>query len=90
MTPLLHRQLLFITGKGGVGKTTVAAALGIAAAAEGRRTIVCEMGAHARIPALFGQDAAPAQGVEVPLEENLWSTSLHPQQALEEWLGRQL
>jgi anion-transporting ArsA/GET3 family ATPase len=90
MTPLLHRQLLFITGKGGVGKTTVAAALGLAAAAEGRRTIVCEMGAQARIPALFGADAAAAQGEEVPLEENLWSTSLNPQHALEEWLGRQL
>ena len=90
MTALLHRQLLFITGKGGVGKTTVAAALGLAAAAQGRRTIVCEMGSHSRLPALFGVTDAPAQGVEVPLEENLWTTSLDPQRALEEWLGRQL
>jgi len=35
---LLDRTLLYVTGKGGVGKTTVAASLGLAAAARGRRT----------------------------------------------------
>ena len=37
---LRDRRLLYVTGKGGVGKTTVAAALGLAAAQAGRRTIV--------------------------------------------------
>ena len=42
---LLDRRLLFVTGKGGVGKTTMSAALGLVAAAQGdrygaRRTLI--------------------------------------------------
>ena len=40
---LLDRRLLFVTGKGGVGKTSVAAALAALAAAQGRRTLLCEI-----------------------------------------------
>ncbi|HEX8206576.1 MAG TPA: ArsA-related P-loop ATPase, partial [Solirubrobacteraceae bacterium] len=40
--------MVFVTGKGGVGKTTVAAAIALAAAAEGRRTLVAEVGGAAR------------------------------------------
>jgi Mrp family chromosome partitioning ATPase len=54
---LLDRQMLFVTGKGGVGKTTVTAALALAAARSGRRTIVCELAGQARIPALLGAKA---------------------------------
>lgn len=83
---LLARQLLLVTGKGGVGKTTVAAALGAAAAARGRRTIVCEVGAQARLPRLFGRERGD-DGTEVELEENLWAVSIDPQRALEEWFA---
>jgi anion-transporting ArsA/GET3 family ATPase len=41
--PLLDRRMLFVTGKGGVGKTTVAAALALAAASQGRRVLLCEV-----------------------------------------------
>ena len=40
---LFDRDLIYVTGKGGVGKTTVAAALGLAAAQRGLSTIVCEV-----------------------------------------------
>ena len=40
---LLDRKLVFVTGKGGVGKTTVAAALALLAAGRGKRTLVCEV-----------------------------------------------
>ncbi|MBV8735375.1 MAG: hypothetical protein JO120_11380, partial [Solirubrobacterales bacterium] len=43
MTELLDRRLIFITGKGGVGKSTVAIALGLVAARRGLRTIVAEL-----------------------------------------------
>ncbi len=53
----LERELIVVTGKGGVGKTTLASALGLLASERGRRTIVVEVGEQARLPALFGAGA---------------------------------
>ena len=44
MTSVLEQKLLVITGKGGVGKTTIASAVGLLAADRGLRTIVVEVG----------------------------------------------
>lgn len=88
MASLLDRQMVFVTGKGGVGKSTVAGALGIVAAGRGRRTIVCEVGQQDRLARTFGHDAAP--GEETRLADGLWSTSIEPHDALGEWLTRQL
>jgi anion-transporting ArsA/GET3 family ATPase len=87
---ILDTALVIVTGKGGTGRTTVAAALGLAAAAEGRRTIVCEVAGQARVPALLGAPSAPRPGVEAPVSDGLWATTIEPHGALEEWLGRQL
>jgi anion-transporting ArsA/GET3 family ATPase len=46
MDDLLAHSLLVVTGKGGVGKSTVAAALGLAASRRGLRTIVVEVAAR--------------------------------------------
>ena len=86
---LRDRRLLYVTGKGGVGKTTVAAALGLAAAAAGRRTIVCEVAEQDRVSRAFKREGVVAE-TEVELAENLWAITIDPQQALEEWLGRQV
>ena len=85
--PLYDHEMLFVTGKGGVGKTTVAAALGLAAERTGRRTIVCELAAQARIPELLGARAGKP-GEEVHLGGELWATTIVPKLALEEWLAR--
>ena len=45
---LLAVDLLYVTGKGGTGKTTVAAALALAAASRGRRALMCEVAGAAR------------------------------------------
>jgi anion-transporting ArsA/GET3 family ATPase len=86
---LLDRTLLYITGKGGVGKTTVAASLGLAAAARGRRTIVCEVAEQDRVSRAFAREGVQREQ-EVELAENLWAISIDPTAAMKEWLGRQL
>ena len=85
--PLLNREMLFVTGKGGVGKTTVAAALGLKAAREGRRTIVCELSGQARIPALMGVEAG-APGEEVEVGNHLWATTIDSYKTMEEWIAK--
>jgi len=85
MSTALARKLLVITGKGGAGKTTVAAAAGLLAASRGLHTIVVEVGERQQLPALFGLRAGDA-GVERRLDERLWSLSIDPDRALLEWL----
>src|SRR6478672_3037003 len=86
---LRDRSVLYVTGKGGVGKTTVAAALGLAAARLGRRTIVCEVAEQDRMSRAFARHGVrPEQ--EVELAKDLWAITIDPQRALEEWLGKQL
>src|SRR4051794_34850544 len=86
---LRDRAVLYVTGKGGVGKTTVAAALGLAAARTGRRTIVCEVAEQDRMSRAFARYGVRAEQ-EVELARDLWAITIDPQAALEEWLGRQL
>jgi anion-transporting ArsA/GET3 family ATPase len=86
---LLNRALIYVTGKGGVGKTTVAAAIGMAAAQAGRRTIVCEVAEQDRMSRAFTREGVRPEA-ESQLAENLWATTIEPQRALEEWLGRQV
>ena len=86
---LLDRALLYVTGKGGVGKTTVAAALGLAAAARGRRTMVCEVAEQDRVSRAFARHGVRREQ-EIQLAENLWAIGIDPTAALQEWLGRQL
>src|SRR3954465_678609 len=86
---LLDRTLLYVTGKGGVGKTTVAAVIGLAAARLGRRTIVCEVAEQDRMSRAFArQGVRPEQ--EVQLAPDLWAITVDPTKALEEWLSKQL
>jgi anion-transporting ArsA/GET3 family ATPase len=85
MTSVFDRELLVVTGKGGVGKTTLASALGLLAAERGLRTIVVEVGEQSRLPLLFGI-AAPEPGEETELEQNLSSMSIDLDRALLEWL----
>jgi anion-transporting ArsA/GET3 family ATPase len=94
MRDLLAKPLLVVTGKGGVGKSTVAAALGTAAAARGLRTIVAEVAARddisrALLPGAGASGSAPSF-VERDLGEGLHHISIDPESALEEYLKDQL
>ena len=88
MPELLDKRLVIVTGKGGVGKSTVALAMGLAAAAEGRRTIVCEVSAQEHTSHVFNR--AEVGFHEVEMTENLWAISIDPDQALREYLLLQL
>jgi anion-transporting ArsA/GET3 family ATPase len=76
-------MMTFVTGKGGAGKTTVAASLGLASASAGHRTLVCELDGTARIARALG--VAPGAGV-TRLRPGLSWMSIDPETALHEWL----
>ena len=84
----MDKRLVFVTGKGGVGKTTVAVALGLRAAAAGKRTIVCEVASQENASRMF--DHTEVGFHEVEMEENLWSISIDPDESMREYVLLQL
>ncbi len=84
MTDLLSRRLLFVTGKGGVGKTTVAAAFGLLAAGQGRRTLVCEVEPKGDLAAAYECGSTPFTGRRV--NPALSAMSMDTEAALREYL----
>jgi anion-transporting ArsA/GET3 family ATPase len=91
ITPIpdfLDKRVVFVTGKGGVGKTTVAVALGLRAAEAGKRTIVCEVSSQETTSRIF--DHAEVGFHEVEMAENLWSISIDPDESMREYVLLQL
>jgi anion-transporting ArsA/GET3 family ATPase len=81
---LLDKRLVFVTGKGGVGKSTVAAALGMLAARRGLRTVVAELSSQDRIQRLFEHGGEHFK--EVELAPGLFTISIDPDGAMDEYL----
>jgi anion-transporting ArsA/GET3 family ATPase len=94
MDRLFAHSLLVVTGKGGVGKSTVTGALGLAAARRGLRTIVVEVAARGDVSRALGTPevaAAHAEGhPERAVSEKLYHLSIDPQGAMEDYLHSQL
>jgi anion-transporting ArsA/GET3 family ATPase len=98
MASLLEHKLIVVTGKGGAGKSTIAAALGLLGARRGLRTIVVEVGQQDQLARLYSDSesrpdlensatgARHVAGTEIELEPNLWSLSLDPELDLIEWM----
>ena len=84
MPAVLDKRLIFVTGKGGVGKSTVAAALGVLAARKGMRTVIAELSSQERVPQLFGR--AGKQFEEVEVAPDLFAISIDPEHAMDEYL----
>jgi anion-transporting ArsA/GET3 family ATPase len=85
---LLHLKLVFVTGKGGVGKTTVAAGLAMLAAEQGRRVLTCEVDAKGDLSGLFESSTAEFTPREVA--PNIWAMSMDTEASLREYLKLQL
>lgn len=84
-------RLHVVTGKGGTGKTTVAAALALALAAGGHRTLLVEVEGRQGIAQLFGSDPLPYEErriAETADSGQVRALAVDPEQALLEYLDR--
>jgi anion-transporting ArsA/GET3 family ATPase len=82
---LFQRRLLFVAGKGGVGKTTVACALAMIAAHRGKRTLLTEVDGAGRAAYLLGVEPAAAE-LARPVAPSLSVMSIEGTAALAEYL----
>jgi anion-transporting ArsA/GET3 family ATPase len=83
MAVLDDKRFLIVTGKGGVGKTTVCAAEALAFAARGKRVLVAMCNAKERLSTMLGSDLI---GSDVKLvAPSVWAVNMDPEVALEEY-----
>jgi len=88
LTDLLDRQLVFVTGKGGVGKSTIAAALALLAAEQGKRTLVCDLDAKGDLADFY--ETGPTNFTPREVQPRLYAMSMDTEESLKEYLTLQL
>ncbi|MFN2555855.1 MAG: ArsA family ATPase [Nitriliruptorales bacterium] len=81
---LFSSRLAIVTGKGGVGKTTVAAAFGLVAANSGRRTLLVEVEGRQAFSRVFRTQ--PWDYVEREFRPDLFGVAIDPHDAMYEYL----
>ena len=85
---MLERRLLIVSGKGGVGKSAVSAALAIVAARRGKRVLAITMIQPSGLAAHLGVDSLTYEPTRI--RPGLFGASVDRSRALEEYLGLQL
>jgi anion-transporting ArsA/GET3 family ATPase len=85
---LLDLKLVFVTGKGGVGKTTVASALALFASQHGKRVLVCEVDAKGEVSRFY--EAPPTGFAEKEVLPGLFVMTMDTEASLREYLKLQL
>lgn len=81
---LTSSHVVFVSGKGGVGKTTIAAALALAASRAGLDVLLCEVEQRNSLAHLFGRERLHYE--ERRLQHNLSAMSIEPDESLVEYL----
>jgi anion-transporting ArsA/GET3 family ATPase len=82
VSSVLDRRLILVAGKGGVGRSTVAASIAAACARRGRKTLFFQNSPSDRISDLFGAEVGPEIA---KVGENLYAVNTNPAMAIEEY-----
>jgi anion-transporting ArsA/GET3 family ATPase len=88
MPSILDRRLIFVTGKGGTGKTTVASALALLAASRGKKVLICEIDAKGEMAAYY--EAPPTSFKEKEVQPGVFAMTMDTEASLREYLKLQL
>jgi anion-transporting ArsA/GET3 family ATPase len=88
MSPLLDLKLVFVTGKGGVGKTTVASALALFASLRGKRVLISEIDAKGDVAGFY--EAPPTTFRASEVLPGLFAMTMDTEASLREYLKLQL
>jgi anion-transporting ArsA/GET3 family ATPase len=83
MSTLADKRFVLVTGKGGVGKTTVCAAEALSLAVQGKRVLVAMCNAKERLSTMLG--SAPVGPTVREVAPNVWGVNIVPEQALAEY-----
>lgn len=81
---LFEKRFVINTGKGGVGKSTISAAMALAAARRGKRVLAIELNTKERISRLFNAEAV---GSDIgPIHHNIYAVNITPDAAMREYV----
>ncbi len=84
MTELLDHRLLFVTGKGGVGKTSVAAALGLLAAQQGKNVLIGDLDGRGDIASAF--ESGPLTFEPTKVADNVHAITMDTEASMREYI----
>lgn len=81
---LLSRKIIFVSGKGGTGKTVISCLLGLIAAKQGKRVLLAESHAFDKLSPLFG--LPPIGHQETRLSQNITGINLNAKSCFTEYV----
>ncbi len=87
LSKLFAKKLIIVSGKGGVGKTTVSLALALLAAEQGKKTLLAEINSEGQVSQLLNEDIGYPEREVLP---HLWAINISPKLSFEEYVLMQI